>query len=105
MLRGLLKTLPMDRPARRLDHGSSRLRSYRGARPSGRRCMPLLVLLARRGPLQFHQVVVYVGSREGAIFCPLHRLCPADDARMQIEGTNSVVVYKGYFVICHINML
>lgn len=31
MFRGLLKMLPMDRPTRRLDHGSSRLRSYRGA--------------------------------------------------------------------------
>lgn len=31
MFSGLLKMLPMDRSARRLDHGSSRLRSYRGA--------------------------------------------------------------------------
>ena len=30
MFRGLLKMLPMDRSARRLDHGSSRLYSYRG---------------------------------------------------------------------------
>ena len=43
MLRGLLKTLPMDCPARRLDHGSSRLHSYRDARSSGRRCMALWV--------------------------------------------------------------
>ena len=30
MFRGLLKMLPMDRSARRLDPGSSRLYSYRG---------------------------------------------------------------------------
>lgn len=33
----------MDRPARRVDHGSSLLRSYRGARPSGCRYEPLWV--------------------------------------------------------------
>lgn len=33
----------MDRPARRVDHGSSRLCSYRGTRPSGCRHEPLWV--------------------------------------------------------------
>lgn len=99
------ETIPADRPALRTDRGSSRLRSYRGARPRGRRYTSLWVLLHRCCPLLFHQVVVNIGSREGAIFCSLHRLCPTDNACMQIEGTNSVVVYKGYLLICHVDML
>lgn len=33
----MIKMLPADRPTRRVDNGSSRLCSYRGARPTGRR--------------------------------------------------------------------
>lgn len=38
-----LKTLPMNHPARRVDHGSSWLRLYRGVRPSAYQCTPLWV--------------------------------------------------------------
>ena len=38
-----LKTLPMNHPARRVDHGSSWPRLYRGARPSAYQCTPLWV--------------------------------------------------------------
>lgn len=104
---GVIKpeTIPAGRPALRTDRGSIRLCSYGGVRPSGHRYAPLWVLLDHCASLLFHQVVVYIGSREGAIFCSLHRLCPTDNACMQIESTNSVVVYKGYLLICHIDML
>lgn len=65
----------------------------------------LWVLLQCCCPWLFHQVVVYVGSREETIFCSLHRLCPTDNARTQIEGADSVVIYKGNFLICHVDML
>lgn len=38
-----LKTLPINHPARRVDHGSSWLRLYRGVRPSAYQCTPLWV--------------------------------------------------------------
>lgn len=46
-----LKTLPMKRSARRVDHGSSRLRSYGGACPSGRRYKLLWMRTSAPSPL------------------------------------------------------